>query len=59
MRKFVKRQDGSTAIEYGLLAGIISIAIVAAVDAIGQGSLMDYFQSVSDGFETMRQRVKS
>ncbi len=33
--RFLKDEDGVTAIEYGLIAALISIGIIAAVTAIG------------------------
>jgi pilus assembly protein Flp/PilA len=35
LMKFLRDEDGVTAIEYGLIAGLIAIAIVVAVGAIG------------------------
>lgn len=35
LRNFFKNEDGATAIEYGLIAAGISLAIVAAVYAFG------------------------
>jgi pilus assembly protein Flp/PilA len=38
MRKligFVKQEDGATAIEYGLLASLIAVVIVVALQALG------------------------
>ena len=35
LASFAKDESGATAIEYACIAGIISIAIVAAVSAIG------------------------
>ncbi len=32
---FLKDEEGATAIEYGLIAALISIAIVVAVTAVG------------------------
>jgi pilus assembly protein Flp/PilA len=43
---FVKNENGATAIEYGLIAAGISVAIIAAVNALGT-SLNADFQSVS------------
>lgn len=34
-KSLVNDQDGATAIEYGLIAGLIAVAIVAAVSLIG------------------------
>lgn len=33
--RFAKDESGATAIEYGLIAGLISIAIVTAAGALG------------------------
>ena len=35
MKKFFKDESGATAIEYGLLAVLISIAIIAGARAVG------------------------
>lgn len=44
IRKFLACQSGATAIEYGLIAGLIGIAIISAVQAVGvevQGPFVD------------------
>lgn len=33
--KFAKDESGATAIEYGLIAGLISVVIIGAVTALG------------------------
>jgi pilus assembly protein Flp/PilA len=33
--KFLKDEDGATAIEYGLIAALIAVAIITAVTAVG------------------------
>jgi pilus assembly protein Flp/PilA len=43
---FLKNESGATAIEYGLIAAGISIAIIAAVNTIGT-SLNTSFTSIS------------
>jgi pilus assembly protein Flp/PilA len=43
---FLKNESGATAIEYGLIAAGISIAIIAAVFAVGT-SLNETFTTVS------------
>lgn len=35
--RFVKDESGATAIEYGLIAAGIAVAIIAAVQALGTG----------------------
>jgi pilus assembly protein Flp/PilA len=44
--RFVKDESGATAIEYGLIAAGISLAIIAAVQALGT-SLGNTFTSIS------------
>lgn len=35
IKKFIRDEEGATAIEYGLLAGLISVVIIAAVTLVG------------------------
>ena len=35
INKFLKDEDGATAIEYGLIAALIAVAIITAVRAVG------------------------
>jgi len=35
INKFFKDEDGATAIEYGLIAALIAVAIITAVTAVG------------------------
>ena len=35
MNRFAKDESGATAIEYGLIAALISVAIITAITAIG------------------------
>jgi pilus assembly protein Flp/PilA len=44
--RFVKDQSGATAIEYGLIAAGIAIAIIAAVNGLGT-ALSNTFSKVS------------
>ena len=48
MKKFAGDESGATAIEYGLIAALISVVIIAAVGAIG-GHLNTAFKSIRDG----------
>jgi len=45
--RFLKDESGATAIEYGLIAALISVVIVGAVGAIGT-SLNGTFESISN-----------
>jgi pilus assembly protein Flp/PilA len=45
LMRFFKDEDGVTAIEYGLIAALIAVAIVVAVTAVGTG-LQNTFNTV-------------
>ncbi|MEZ5669562.1 MAG: Flp family type IVb pilin [Alphaproteobacteria bacterium] len=46
LRAFLVRDDGATAIEYGLIAALVSVAAITALTAMG-GSLESLFTTVS------------
>ena len=48
INKFAKDESGATAIEYGLIAALIAVAIIAAVKAVGS-QLGTTFSSVESG----------
>lgn len=50
-RAWLKSEDGATAIEYALIAGLVSIVIIGAVEAVGS-NLMLIFTDVSSGLRT-------
>ncbi|AOJ74410.1 Flp family type IVb pilin [Burkholderia ubonensis] len=45
MIRFLKEEDGVTAIEYGLIAGLVAVAIIAGVSSLG-GNLNTMFTSI-------------
>ncbi len=45
--KFWKDEEGATAIEYALIAGLIAVAIIVALTALG-GSIGSLFNDVAD-----------
>ncbi len=47
IRKFLRDESGATAIEYGLIAALVAVAIIVAVDALGV-SVGSLFSGVSD-----------
>jgi pilus assembly protein Flp/PilA len=51
LKQFVQDESGATAIEYGLIAALISVAIVAALTALGT-KLQTTFTTVSDKLTT-------
>ena len=48
--RLLKDESGATAIEYGLIAAGISVAIIAVVQGLGT-KLTSTFQSVSDALK--------
>lgn len=46
LKRFIKDESGATAIEYGLIAAGIAVAIIAAVQGVGT-ALNKTFTSVS------------
>ena len=46
IRSFAKDESGATAIEYGLIAALVSVAGIAALNAMGE-SLEEMFETVS------------
>jgi len=51
IRKLRRDEEGATAIEYGLIAALISVAAIVAMTALGT-SLKTMFQGVSDKIST-------
>ena len=49
--RFLKDESGATAIEYGLIAALIAVAIIVAATSVG-GSLDTLFTNVADELET-------
>ena len=47
LRRFMKDESGATAIEYGLIAAGISVAIIAVVQGVG-GKLVSTFTKVEN-----------
>ncbi len=47
LRKFIQDESGATAIEYGLIAALIAVAIIAAVRVVAT-ELNSTFTEVSD-----------
>ena len=46
LARFIKDESGATAIEYGLIAALVAVAIIAALTLLGD-SLSDMFDSVA------------
>jgi pilus assembly protein Flp/PilA len=50
VKRFVKDESGATAVEYGLVAAGISVAIIAVVQGLGS-KLNTTFSSVQNAFK--------
>ncbi len=48
--RFFHEEDGVTAIEYGLIAGLISVVIIAVVTLVGN-KLVAIFTRIADALE--------
>jgi pilus assembly protein Flp/PilA len=46
IKNFIREEEGVTAIEYGLIAALVAVAIVAGASALG-GSLNNLFNALS------------
>lgn len=45
LRRFLKNEEGATAIEYGLIAALIGVVIISAVTALGT-SIETQFEAI-------------
>jgi len=50
LKRFLNNEDGATAIEYGLIAALIGVAIITAVGLVGD-SLTTTFEDISTGLD--------
>jgi pilus assembly protein Flp/PilA len=51
MRKFLQDESGATAIEYGLIAALVSVAIIAMLSLLGN-NLNATFKAVADNLSS-------
>ena len=51
LSKFRRDEEGATAIEYGLIAALIAIALIASLTLVG-GSLSSIFTAISGEIDT-------
>ena len=50
LRRFLPAQEGATAIEYALIAGGVSIAIIGAVTRVGSAMMTIYYDKLLNMF---------
>ena len=48
LKRFIDNEDGATAIEYGLIAALIAVAVIAAIGAVGD-QLNTTFSEIESG----------
>ncbi len=51
IRKFAHEEDGATAVEYGMMVGLIAVAIIVAVAALGT-QLNTFYGKIKDCLTT-------
>ena len=49
--KLVSDEKGATAVEYGLIVGLIAVVIIGAVGTLG-GTLLGWFNDINSGLGT-------
>jgi|HigsolmetaGSP12D_1036236.scaffolds.fasta_scaffold33091_1 Flp pilus assembly protein, pilin Flp len=57
IRQFLKDEEGVTAIEYGLIAGLVAVAIIAALLSLS-GGLNTLFESIGDKLGDIAEQVE-
>ena len=50
LKNFLNNEDGATAIEYGLIAALIAVAVIGGVSAVG-GSANQTFTTISTSLD--------
>ena len=50
IRKLIKNSKGATAIEYGLIAALIAVAAITAMQGLGS-SISDTFNNAADAMD--------
>ncbi len=47
LKRLFRREEGVTAVEYGLIAALIAVAIIGVVTGLG-GKIKDTFQNITN-----------
>lgn len=55
--RFVSDESGATAIEYGLIAALVAVAIITALGVLGDG-LTDIFEGVGNKLSAEADKIK-
>ena len=54
LKDFIKDESGATAIEYGLIAGLIAVVIITALTTLG-GDIKGLFEEISKGIKDAKE----
>ena len=49
LKKLFRKEEGATAVEYGIMVALIAIVIIVAVTALGEG-LVGVFEEIASNF---------
>ena len=58
LRSFIKREDGASAIEYALIAGLIAVAIIGGAQLLG-GNIDDLFEKIAGSLKGVEGKVET
>jgi len=50
MQDFLRAESGATAIEYGLIAALVVVAIIASIQALGQSVFQQLWARIGAAF---------
>ncbi|MEM7043361.1 MAG: Flp family type IVb pilin [Pseudomonadota bacterium] len=50
IKSLIENEDGATAVEYGLIAALVSVAIITVLQSLG-ANLAETFTTVSNGLD--------
>jgi len=50
MHKFLRAETGATAIEYGMIACFVVLAIIGSIQALGQGLVSTFYDKLASLF---------
>ena len=50
MQKYLREESGATAIEYGMIVALMTIAIVGSIEALGKGIITTFYNNLMSLF---------
>ena len=58
IRRFLKAEEGTAAIEYGLLVAVVSVSVIGGSEILGQ-SIIELFELISDKLDPVKLLAQS